>query len=52
MSGAPCFRNTRVPVQSLIDFIEGGETIDDFLKLYPAITRRQILECATSLTNA
>jgi uncharacterized protein (DUF433 family) len=63
MSGKPCFRGTRVPVQSLIDFLEDGETIDDFLKLYPAITRQQvlavldfangqILECASSLTNA
>jgi uncharacterized protein (DUF433 family) len=67
MSGTPCFRKTRVPVQSVIDFIEGGETIDDFLKLYPklypAITRQQILtvpdfansqilECASSLTSA
>ena len=63
MSGTPCFRGTRVPVQSLIDFLEGGETIDDFLKLYPGITRQQvlavldfangqILECASSLTNA
>jgi uncharacterized protein (DUF433 family) len=43
MSGAPCFRGTRVPVQSLIDLIEGGETIDEFLKLYPAITREQVL---------
>lgn len=63
MSGTPCFRGTRVPVQSLIDFLEaGGETIDDFLTLYPAITRQQvlavldfangqILECASSLTN-
>lgn len=33
MSGTPCFRKTRVPVQSLIDFLEGGQTIDDFLKL-------------------
>jgi uncharacterized protein (DUF433 family) len=52
-----------VPVQSLIDLLEGGETIDDFLKLYPSITRqqvlavldfanRQILECASSLTSA
>jgi uncharacterized protein (DUF433 family) len=51
-----------VPVQSLIDFLEGGETIDDFLKLYPAITRQQvlavldfangqILECVPSLTS-
>jgi uncharacterized protein (DUF433 family) len=63
MSGAPCFRGTRVPVQSLIDFLEGGETIDEFIKLYPPITREQVvavldfansqlLECASSLTNA
>jgi uncharacterized protein (DUF433 family) len=63
MSGAPCFRGTRVPVQSLIDFLEGDENIDQFLKLYPDITRdqvlavldfanRQIVECASSLMNA
>jgi len=63
MSGTPCFRGTRVPVQSLIDFLEGGETIDAFIKLYPPITREQILavldfansqllECASSLTSA
>ena len=63
MSGTPCFRGTRVPVQSLIDFFEGGETIDQFIKLYPPITREQVLtvldfansqllECASSLTNA
>jgi uncharacterized protein (DUF433 family) len=43
MSGTPCFRGTRVPVQSLIDFLEGGETIDQFLNLYPSITRQQLL---------
>ena len=43
MSGAPCFRGTRVPVQSLIDFLEGGETIDQFLALYPAIARGQVV---------
>lgn len=63
MSGLPCFRGTRVPVQSLIDFLEGGETIDQFLQLYPSITRQQVLtvldfansqivECASSLTSA
>jgi uncharacterized protein (DUF433 family) len=63
VSGTPCFRGTRVPVQSLIDFLEDGETIDAFLSLYPSIDRehvmivldfanRQILECASSLTNA
>ena len=63
MSGAPCFRNTRVPVQSLIDFLETGETVDDFLALYPSITREQVtavldfanqqlIECVSSLTSA
>jgi uncharacterized protein (DUF433 family) len=63
MSGTPCFRGTRVPVQSLIDFLEGGETIDQFLQTYPGINRQQVLtvldlannqivECAFSLTNA
>ena len=63
LSGTPCFRGTRVPVQSLIDFLEGGETIDRFLEIYPSISREQvvavldfangqILECASSLTNA
>ncbi len=63
MSGTPCFRGTRVPVQSLIDFIEGGETINEFIQLYPAISREQVLavldfansqllECASSLTSA
>jgi uncharacterized protein (DUF433 family) len=63
MSGTPCFRGTRVPVQSLIDFLEGGEAIDEFIKLYPSITRQQVLtfldfansqllECASSLTSA
>jgi uncharacterized protein (DUF433 family) len=59
----PCFRGTRVPVQNLIDLLEGGETTDTFLSLYPTITRQQvvavldfakdqIIECASSLTNA
>jgi uncharacterized protein (DUF433 family) len=63
MSGVPCFRGTRVPVQSLIDFLEGGETIDEFIKLYPPVTREQVvtvldlansqlLECASLLTSA
>jgi len=43
MSGTPCFRGTRLPVQSLIDFLEGGETIDQFLALYPAISKQQVV---------
>jgi hypothetical protein len=49
MSGTPCFRGTRVPVQSLIDLLEGGETIEQFMKLYPPITREQN-ECDVFVT--
>ncbi len=41
MSGEPCFKGTRVPVQALIDHIEGNSTLDDFLKGFPAVTRKQ-----------
>ena len=42
LGGTPCFRGTRVPVQNLLDLLEAGETIDDFLKLYPHVTREQV----------
>ena len=41
MSGEPCFRGTRVPVQALIDHIEGNSTLDDFLDGFPSVTREQ-----------
>ena len=42
LHGTPCFANTRVPVQTLLDFLETGETIDDFLAVYPTIPRQHI----------
>jgi uncharacterized protein (DUF433 family) len=42
MHGTPCFTGTRVPVQTLIDFLETGESVDDFLAVYPSITREQV----------
>ena len=41
--GIPAFRGTRVPVQSLFDYLEGGETLDQFLDQFPSVTRRQAL---------
>ena len=41
MGGVPCFTGTRVPVQTLIDHIESGETLDDFLDQFPSVTREQ-----------
>lgn len=39
LGGTPIFTGTRVPVQSLIDYLEGGETVDDFLQGFPTVTR-------------
>ena len=43
MSGEPCFTGTRVPVQALIDHIEGNSTLDDFLNGFPSVTREQAI---------
>ena len=42
MHGTPCFTGTRVPVQTLIDFLETGDSIDGFLEVYPHMLREQI----------
>jgi uncharacterized protein (DUF433 family) len=43
MGGAPVFCGTRVPVQTLLDYLEAGESIDDFLAGFPSVTREQIV---------
>jgi len=43
MGGAHVFAGTRVPVQTLIDYIEGGESIDDFLEGFPTVKRAQVI---------
>ena len=44
MGGTPVFRGTRVPIQNLIDYLEGGENIDEFLEGFPTVTRDQVIE--------
>lgn len=49
MSGALCFTGTRVPVQSLFDYLEGSSSIEDFLEDFPSIDRKKavaVLEAA------
>jgi uncharacterized protein (DUF433 family) len=51
LSGAPCFYGTRVPLKNLFDYLEGGETLDEFLEGFPGVTREQavvVLELAQS----
>ena len=43
LSGTPVFVGTRVPVQSLFDYIEGGDTLDEFLCQFPSVTRDQAI---------
>lgn len=43
MGGAPVFCGTRVPVQTLLDYLEAGESIDQFLEGFPSVTRDQVI---------
>jgi uncharacterized protein (DUF433 family) len=43
MGGTPVFVGTRVPLQNLIDYLEGGESIEDFLDAFPTVKREQAI---------
>jgi uncharacterized protein (DUF433 family) len=43
LSGTPVFVGIRVPAQSLFDYLEGGETVDEFLRQFPSVKRQQAL---------
>lgn len=43
MSGAPCFTGTRVPISHLFEYLQSGETLDEFLRQFPSVTRDQAL---------
>jgi uncharacterized protein (DUF433 family) len=50
MGGTPCFAGTRVPVQTLLDYLRAGDSINDFLQGFPTMKREQVitfLETAT-----
>jgi uncharacterized protein (DUF433 family) len=42
-SGAPVFVGTRVPVRTLLDYLEGGDSLEEFLDNYPSVTREQAI---------
>jgi uncharacterized protein (DUF433 family) len=43
LGGTPVFVGTRVPFQTLLDYLEGGETLDEFLENFPTVTREQAI---------
>jgi uncharacterized protein (DUF433 family) len=57
LGGTPVFVGTRVPVQSLFDYLEGGDTLDEFLRQFPSVRRDQAIDALeiarkTLLTSA
>ncbi|MBV9781601.1 MAG: DUF433 domain-containing protein [Acidobacteriaceae bacterium] len=48
MSGEPCFRGTRVPFKNLLDYIEHGHTLDEFLEQFPGVTREMAIAALES----
>jgi len=51
MGGTPVFAGTRVPVQTLLDYLEGGESIDDFLAGFPSVSREQVVSFLEQAKN-
>lgn len=51
MGGTPVFVGTRVPAKTLLDYIEGGDTLDEFLDHFPSVTREQAI-AALELGNS
>jgi uncharacterized protein (DUF433 family) len=43
LGGTPVFRGTRVPIRSLFDYLEGGDTLDEFLRQFPSVQRQQAI---------
>ena len=43
LEGTPVFRGTRVPFKNLVDYLEGGHTLDDFLRQFPTVTREMAI---------
>ncbi len=44
MGGTPVFTGTRVPVQTLFDYIEGGDDLNDFLEDYPTVSKESVMQ--------
>jgi uncharacterized protein (DUF433 family) len=44
MNGMPCFRGTRVPFKNLMDYLEGGHSLGEFLQQFPSVTREMAVQ--------
>ncbi|MDH3209433.1 MAG: DUF433 domain-containing protein [Burkholderiaceae bacterium] len=51
MGGTPVFWGTRVPLQTLLDYLEAGESIDEFLAGFPSVSREQVIRFFEQATD-
>lgn len=51
LGGTPVFRGTRVPIQTLFDYLQGGETLEDFLKGFPTVIRESAIAALEEAKN-
>lgn len=52
MSGIPVFAGTRVPFQSLLDYLEAGQTLSEFLENFPTVSREQAIAALEQAKDA
>jgi len=52
LGGTPVFVGSRVPVQSLFDYLEGGDTLDEFLRQFPAVSNEQAVTALDAARNS
>ena len=56
LGGTPVFAGTRVPIQTLIDYLEAGDAVSDFLEDFPTVKKEQVLsvldQCKKVLTES
>jgi uncharacterized protein (DUF433 family) len=52
LGGTACFSGTRVPVQTLLDYLEAGDSIDEFLEGFPSVSRSQVIAFLEDAKNS
>jgi len=52
LGGIPCFRGARVPFQNLLDYLEAGDSLDQFLEQFPTVTRQMAIEALESAKDS
>jgi uncharacterized protein (DUF433 family) len=52
LGGTPVFQGTRVPFRNLIDYLERGHTVDEFLDSFPSVTREQVISSLEAANEA